>query len=480
MATVYPRRIMGVETEFGVTAYRDGQAVLTPEEVARYLFRPVVAAHRSSNNFTSNASRLYLDVGAHPEYATAECDSVTQLLNYDKAGELIYQDLAEQAVDSLAADRINGEVYLFKNNVDSRGNSYGTHENYLISRELALKSFGKQLMPFLITRQLICGAGMIKNGRFHISQRADQVWEALSSATTRTRPIINTRDEPHGDSHRFRRMHIIVGDSNMSEPTFALKIGSTLLVIEMLEAGFDLPDYELADPISHIRDIAADPTGATQLRLTSGRTITALDVQQAILDAATRWLEQRPDQGTSNTEMARICNLWQRTLEALASQDFSLVDTEIDWVIKRKLLAQFKHKLQADWDHPKLAQIDLAYHDINRKRGLFYLLETKGLAQRWTTDEAIATAAHEPPNTTRAALRGKFLDVVRAAGADYNVDWVHVKLNRPEPRTVELLDPFATQDARIDALIEFVGAHTSDVSRTIPVPATERKQAEDG
>lgn len=140
MATVYPRRIMGVETEFGVTAYRNGQAVLTPEEVARYLFRPVVAAHRSSNIFTSNASRLYLDVGAHPEYATAECDSVTQLLNYDKAGELIYQGLAEQAVDALAADRIHGDVYLFKNNVDSRGNSYGTHENYLISRELALKS----------------------------------------------------------------------------------------------------------------------------------------------------------------------------------------------------------------------------------------------------------------------------------------------------------------------------------------------------
>lgn len=450
---MYPRRIMGVETEFGVAAYRDGKAVLTPEEIARYLFRPVVAKHRSSNIFTANGSRLYLDVGSHPEFATAECDSVGQLLNYDKAGEAIFNELAAEAVDSLAADHIGADVYLFKNNVDSAGNSYGAHENYLISRDLALKSFGKQLLPFLVTRQLICGAGMIQNGRFVISQRADQVWEGVSSATTRTRPIINTRDEPHGDSHRFRRMHVIVGDSNMSEPTFALKIGSTLLVIEMLEAGFDLPDFELENPISHIRDIAADPHGTTQLVLKGGELTTALDVQRQTLDAAKRWLEHRPDEGTPNEDMARVVDLWERTLDAIASQDFSGVDTEIDWVIKRKLLSRYKDKLGADWDHPKLAQIDLTYHDIDRDRGLFYLLERKGLAARWTTDEAIEQAVAEPPATTRAALRGKFLHAVREAGADYNVDWVHLKINRPQPQSVELLDPFTTQDERVDALI---------------------------
>ena len=195
---MFTRRVMGVETEFGVTAFRDGSQVLSPEEVARYLFRPVVSAHRSSNIFVDNASRLYLDVGAHPEYATAECDSITQLLNSDKAGELIFDRLSRTAEEALAADRIGGEIYLFKNNVDSRGNSYGAHENYLISRELALKPFSVQLMPHMITRQLICGAGLIKKNRFVISQRADQVWEGVSSATTRTRPIINTRDEPHG------------------------------------------------------------------------------------------------------------------------------------------------------------------------------------------------------------------------------------------------------------------------------------------
>lgn len=453
---------MGVETEFGVAAYDGSRQVLTPEEVARYLFRPVVAQHRSSNVFTANASRLYLDVGSHPEYATAECDSLSQLLAYDKAGERIFHQLSQQCDEALRNDGFAGSTYLFKNNVDSRGNSYGAHENYLISRELALKSFGQQLLPFLITRQLICGAGKIAGEKFVISQRADQVWEGVSSATTRTRPIINTRDEPHGDSHRFRRMHVIVGDSNMSEPTFALKVGSMLLVIEMLEAGFDLPDMELADPIAHIRGIAADPTGATELTLAAGGTVTALEVQQRTLDAAKRWLKQRPDEGTPNEEMARVVDLWTRVLDAIATQDFSGVDTEIDWVIKRKLLTQFKDRLGCGWDHPKLAQIDLTYHDINPERGLFYLLERKGLAARWIEDAAIEEAVDNPPVTTRAAIRGEFLSAVRERGLAHNVDWVHLKVNRPEPRTVELQDPFATTDDAAADLISWVRAQETE------------------
>ena len=453
---------MGVETEFGVAAYDGSRQVLTPEEVARYLFRPVVAQHRSSNVFTSNASRLYLDVGSHPEYATAECDSLSQLLAYDKAGERIFHQLSQQCDEALRNDGFAGSTYLFKNNVDSRGNSYGAHENYLISRELALKSFGQQLLPFLITRQLICGAGKIAGDKFVISQRADQVWEGVSSATTRTRPIINTRDEPHGDSHRFRRMHVIVGDSNMSEPTFELKVGSMLLVIEMLEAGFDLPDMELADPIAHIRDIAANPTGTTELTLAAGGTVTALEVQQRTLEAATRWLEQRPDEGTPNEEMARVVDLWSRVLDAIATQDFSGVDTEIDWVIKRKLLTQFKDRLGCGWDHPKLAQIDLTYHDINPQRGLFYVLERKGLAARWIEDAAIEHAVDNPPVTTRAAVRGEFLTAVRERGLAHNVDWVHLKVNRPEPRTVELQDPFATADDAAADLISWVRAQETE------------------
>lgn len=459
---MFARRVMGVETEYGVTAFRDGSQVLSPEEVARYLFRPVVAKHRSSNVFTPNASRLYLDVGAHPEYATAECDSLTQLLDSDKAGELIFDRLARQAEEALAADRIGGEVYLFKNNVDSRGNSYGAHENYLISRELALKPFSLQLLPHMITRQLICGAGMVKKGRFVMSQRADQVWESVSSATTRTRPIINTRDEPHADSHRFRRMHVIVGDSNMAEPSFALKIGSTLLVIEMLEAGFDMPRIALDSPIDQIREIAADPTGLTPLRLKDGGTVTALEVQLGLHDAARRWLDHRPDEGTPNEEMARVVDLWGRVLSAVDTQDFTGVDREIDWVIKRKLLNQFRERLGCEWDHPKLAHIDLAYHDIRRGRGLFYHLQARGEVDRWTTDEAIKAAVDSAPTTTRAGLRGAFLRAAEDLGAQTNVDWVRLKVNRPEPCTVELPDPFETGGEaaeRVGELIDYMRAN---------------------
>lgn len=462
MAQTYPRRIMGVETEFGVAAYDGATPVLTPEEISRYLFRPVVASYRSSNIFSRNASRLYLDVGSHPEYATAECDSLSQLIAYDKAGELLFNRLAAQADEALARDGVQGTTRLFKNNVDSQGNSYGAHENYLISREIVLKSASRKLLPFLITRQLLCGAGMINKGRFVISQRADQVWEGISSATTRTRPIINTRDEPHGDSRRFRRMHIIVGDSNMSECTFALKVGSTQLVLEMLEAGFDVPDLELANPIDHMRDIADDMTGQTDLILDGRGTLTALEVQRAFKDAAKRWLEVRPDEGTPNEELARVVDLWSRTLDAIETGDFSLVDQEIDWVIKWKLLTQFKHKLDCEWDHPKLAQVDLTYHDINRDRGLFYLLERKGLAKRWIDDAAIEQAADHAPATTRAALRGKFLEAVREHNASHNVDWVHLKVNRPDPRTVELQDPFANTDERVDSLIEYVREHAEN------------------
>ena len=455
--TVYPRRIMGVETEFGLTAIRDGAAVLRPEEIARYLFRPVVAQYKSTNIFTDNAARLYLDVGAHPEYATAECDSLTQLLNHDKAGELLFNDLAVEAQEALAAEGIGGDVYLFKNNVDSAGNSYGTHENYLISRELSLKHFGKRLLPFLITRQLLCGAGMInKDGQFVLSQRADQVWEGVSSATTRTRPIINTRDEPHGDSSRFRRMHVIVGDSNMAEPTFALKIGSTQLVIEMLEAEWDIPAFDIADPIKHIKEISLDPIGRTPLELKDGSTVTALEVQQAVHAAAVAWLGQRPDEGTPNSELSRVVELWGRVLGCVDKQDFAAVSREIDWVIKRDVLERYRARLGGDWGHPKLAQIDLAYHDINRNRGLFYLLQRRGLVERWTTDDAIANAVHTAPRTTRAALRADFLARARELGARYTVDWVHLKVDRPEPRTVDLQDPFATSDARVDDLLSYM------------------------
>ena len=464
---VYARRIMGIETEYGITASTaPGQRVMSPDEIARVLFRPVVSRYSSSNIFTPNASRLYLDVGSHPEVATAECDSLTQLMRYERAGDVIVDKLARQAEQALAEEGDKRSVYLFKNNVDSAGHSYGCHENYLIGRHVVLKDLGRALLPFMITRQLICGAGKIEPAkagepaRFLLSQRADQVWEGVSSATTRSRPIINTRDEPHGDSKRFRRMHIIVGDSNMAEPTLALKVGSALLMLEMLEADFDVPTFPVLDPIHHIRAIAQDPTGLTVLPLDGGGSVTALELQQALCGAAERWLEHREDAGTPTAEMARVVDLWKRTLGAIDTQDFSGVDREIDWVIKRGLLERYRATLGGEWSHPKLAQIDLTYHDIRPGRGLYSVLAQRGMVARWLEDDSIARCVDTPPQTTRAKLRGEFLATARELDAAVTVDWTRLKVNRPEPMTEEFSDPFVSDDPRLGGLLDYMQSHS--------------------
>ena len=223
------RRIFGLENEYGVTCTLRGQRRLSPDEVARYLFRRVVSWGRSSNVFLENGARLYLDVGSHPEYATPECDSITDLVAHDKAGERILDHLVTGAEARLREEGIRGVIYLFKNNTDSAGNSYGCHENYLTSRRDDFAHYTEVLIPFLVSRQIFAGAGKVlqtaRGAVFCLSQRAEHIWEGVSSATTRSRPIINTRDEPHADAERFRRLHVIVGDSNMSEYATFLKVG---------------------------------------------------------------------------------------------------------------------------------------------------------------------------------------------------------------------------------------------------------------
>src|SRR6201988_3347345 len=256
---------MGIETEFGVTCTFRGQRRLSPDEVARYLFRRVVSRGRSSNVFLRNAARLYLDVGSHPEYATPECDSLTDLVAHDRAGERILEGLLVDAEKRLHDEGIAGEIYLFKNNTDSAGNSYGCHENFLVSSHGEFGRLADILIPFLVTPQVICGAGKglqtPRGAVFCLSQRAEHIWEGVSSATTRSRPIINTRDEPHADAERFRRLHVIVGDSNMSENATYLKGGAESILLRMLEdPGTVLRDVTLENPIRAIREISPDLT----------------------------------------------------------------------------------------------------------------------------------------------------------------------------------------------------------------------------
>src|SRR5213596_13075 len=291
------KRIFGLENEYGVTCTFRGQRRLSPDEVARYLFRRVVHWGRSSNVFLENGARLYLDVGSHPEYATPECDQVVDLVAHDKAGERILEALLAAAEVRLHEEGISGDVYLFKNNTDSAGNSYGCHENYLVARQGEFARMADVLIPFFVTRQIYCGAGKVLHGprgaQFCISQRAEHIWEGVSSATTRSRPIINTRDEPHADAERFRRLHVIVGDSNMSETTMLLKIGSTGLVLRMIEAGTVMRDLTLENPIRAIRDVSHDMTGRRKVRLASGREASALEVQQEYYDKAVDFCERR-------------------------------------------------------------------------------------------------------------------------------------------------------------------------------------------
>jgi proteasome accessory factor A len=447
------RRIFGIETEYGITCTFRGQRRLSPDEVARYLFRRVVSWGRSSNVFLRNGARLYLDVGSHPEYCTPECDNIVDLVAHDKAGERIIEELMVEADRRLREDGIAGDVYLFKNNTDSAGNSYGCHENYLVPRRAELGRLADTLTPFLVARQLICGAGKVlqtpRGAVYCVSQRAEYIWEGVSSATTRSRPIINTRDEPHADAERFRRLHVIVGDSNMSETTLLLKVGATDLVLRMIEAGVVLPDMTLDNPIRAIRDVSHDITGRGRVRLATGREMSALEIQYEYLNRA----KDFTDKNGLDPISKRVLETWERALGAIETGNLDKIAREIDWVTKLQLIERYRARHDLPLSAPRVAQLDLAYHDVRRGRGLYYLLQRDGAVDRVTRDLDIFQAKSIPPQTTRAKLRGEFIRRAQEKRRDFTVDWVHLKLNDQAQRTVLCKDPFQSVDERVERLI---------------------------
>ena len=465
------RRIFGIETEYGITCVSAGQRTLTPDEVAPYLFRKVVSWGRSSNVFLQNGSRLYLDVGSHPEYATPECDDVGELVVHDKAGERIVGDLVRDAQERLSQEGLDGTIYVFKNNTDSAGNAYGCHENFLLARTGDFQDVSDTLLPFLVSRQLICGAGKVvstpRGARYAVSQRAEHIWEGVSSATTRSRPIINTRDEPHADAERYRRLHVIVGDSNMSETTTLLKVGSADLVLQMIEAGVVIRDLTLENPIRAIREMSYDTTGRRTVRLANGRELSALDLQRTYVEAAHAFAER--EGLLEHPVHGRVLDLWRRTVHAVESDDLSGVETEIDWVIKRRLLLRYADRHGLSLEDHRIAQLDLAYHDIDPSRGLFYAAQRGGLAARTTDDLAVEAAMTTPPQTTRARLRGEFVRAADEHRRDFTVDWVHLKLNDQAQRTVLCKNPFTAVDARVERLIEGMASGSGNAQPSTPV-----------
>lgn len=449
------RRVGGLETEYGLVCVRaDGTRALEPEAAARELFRPVVAMGRSSNVFLRNASRLYLDVGSHPEVATAECDDWWELVAQDRAGERTLAELVVQANARLAEEGEDARIHLLKNNVDSAGNAFGSHENFLIDRRGEFTRLPAALLPFLVTRQIVTGAGGVVReedgtGRFVFSRRSDHMWESVSSATTRTRPIINTRDEPHGDATRYRRLHVIVGDSTMSEISTWLRFATTDLVLRLIESGAVLPDLQLADDISAIRAVARDLTGAAPIPLAAGGAMSAVEIQQRCLDLVT------PLADPSEQD---VLEAWQRSLDAVRTGDRSWARTRLDWAIKESLFEDVRARRGIDLGSAQIERLDLAYHDIDPERGLFARLQATGRAERVLEEGRIEAARTTAPTTTRAHLRGRVVTEALAHGVDHVVDWTTLRLVRPGAMPVSVMDPFATESEEVEQLLAQIRA----------------------
>ena len=449
------KRILGLETEYGVTCVVDGQRRLSPDEVARYLFRRVVAWGRSSNVFLPNGGRLYLDVGSHPEYATAECDKVSDLISQDQAGDRIIEELAIEAEKRLNSEGIQGQIHLFKNNIDAAGNSYGCHENYSISRKFNFQKVTESVIPFLITRQIFTGAGRWisnnKNQNFQLSQRSDHMWESISSATTRSRPIINTRDEPHADPEEYRRLHVIVGDSNMSQTTTNLKVCSTEMILQLIEIGQINDEFNIENPIRTLRDISSDLTFSKKFRLSNGKEVTALNLQEHYLESVIN--SSIYSEFKANEYYRKAIDLWENFLNCAKQNDFSSVDKDIDWVIKKKYMDQYQEKNGLKNNDPRMVLIDITFHNIRKDRGIFYILEKFGLINTIVDQNMINHAMDFAPESTRAKLRGEFIKKAQEKKRDYTVDWVHLKINDQNQRTVVCKDPFKFADERVQDLI---------------------------
>ncbi|WP_026644441.1 proteasome accessory factor PafA2 family protein [Bifidobacterium sp. AGR2158] len=466
-------RIFGIETEYGVSV-TGASRPCDAGQVAMMMFQPIMRRVRSTNTYLTNGSRLYLDVGAHPEYATAEARTPGDATLADGAGERIMRDMALDAQRRLR--ETHGEhatVHLFKNNADSAGHSFGCHENYLVRRGVALTQIETQLLPFLITRQIFTGAGRFDGARWHVTQRAAFVDETVSSATTRSRPMINTRDEPHADPESFRRLHVIIGDSNRSQWATMMKLATTHLVLCLMEWGArhaaptGLESIALADPVE--ANLAVDTDGArATLRLADGTTTSPLALQRRVLGAVLHFVDARRDEvaaslaGDPLTTLDEVLGDWGRGLDALDDGDDdgddgaeSLAD-RADWACKRRFAARLAAR--GTVDPMRLAQLDLDYHDI-ANGALFDSLTRHGMMRTLCDDAQIEAAVTTPPAGTRAVLRGAFVDHAEAAPVTWSCDWTQLRLTEPVKDEVMILDPFdAVGDERYAQLLALVDA----------------------
>ncbi len=446
-------RIFGLENEYGMVFSPTGRVDLPIEKVLEYIFEGLIPNSWPLNTFLKNGARFYQDTGCHPEYATPECQTLMELIVHDKAGERLLENCLPAAEKRLREEGVFGAISVFKNNTDSLGSTYGCHENFLMNRHVNFWNVTEQLIPFFVTRQIFAGAGKVMkvNGHphFFISQRAQHIHEKTSSSTTSSRSIINTRDEPHADAEKYRRLHIIVGDSNMSEFATYLKIGTTAVVLSMIEDGVPLGDLQLDDPVGAIRKISRDPTLKAKVKLENGQEWSAIEIQRAYLNRSKAYIDAGREGGVANDVLQK----WASVLDGLDNDPMSLT-RELDWVSKRHLMCSYIKEKECGWDDPRIAMIDLQYHNVQRSKGMYYLLERHNRMDRMVDDQAIHDAMSIPPQSTRAKVRGDFIRFAQAKNRAYTVDWTYLKLNGYWEETILCMDPFKSTNLRVNELME--------------------------
>ncbi len=453
------RRVMGIETEYGISvpgqpgansmvsssqvvnAYQAATAARArrarwdfeeenPLRDARGFDLAAEAADASqltdedlglANVILTNGARLYVD-HAHPEYSAPECTNPLDAVIWDKAGERVMAEAASRAASMPGGPAIQ----LYKHNTDNKGASYGCHENYLMSRSTPFADIVRHLTPFFVSRQVVCGAGRVglgADGRdegFQISQRADFFEVEVGLETTLKRPIINTRDEPHADPDKYRRLHVILGDANMSEVSTYLKLGTTALVLAMIEDRFLASDLSIESPVAELRAISHDPSLRHLVTLRDGRKMTAVQLQLEYLELARKFTEDK--YGTDVDDVTSdVLHRWEIVLNKLA-EDPMLVSHELDWVAKLEILEGYRSRDGLSWGHPRLQLVDLQYSDVRADRGLYNRLAARGRMTRLVSEQDVLRAVDEPPADTRAYFRGrclrKYPDAVAAASWD--------------------------------------------------------------
>jgi proteasome accessory factor A len=493
MKSLIAPRVLGTETEFGI-ASRDAatvdpvansihvigaypklpapQAVWDYEnenplldargfEVDGERERPGPDYNRQLNKVLSNGGRLYVD-GAHPEYSTPECTNARQLVAFERVGDRIIAQALEQITESRGRE----QFVLYKNNSDGKGNSYGYHENYLLSREVPFERIIKVLTPFLVTRQIFAGSGKVGAENqtspidYQLSQRADFFETLVDLNTMIKRPIINTRDEPHADAAKYRRLHVIVGDANMAEVSTYLKVGTLAIVLDLLEAEAGLPNFELADPVRAIKQVSRDLQIKETLKLADGNPTTALAIQRAYLKASLDFYACHDLPQVTKDILVR----WEETLDKLERDPMSLV-RELDWVAKRHLMETYMDRKGCGWDDSRVRLMDLQYHDVRPGRGLYFTLERSNMIERVVQDSEIERAEFSPPSGTRAYFRGRC--VSKYAKAVYGASWTSVlfDVGNTTIKKIPLMEPLKGTESLTAELLDGAGSAEALLAR---------------